>query len=60
MNKWKKHGETARIEKVLDEWWAWNETRGHLAVMPEDTTLSSFATLEELEAALRADGWGPE
>lgn len=55
--RWKRAGETARIEYAHGVWLAWNETRGHLAVLPDDYGRTGFDTREELETALRADGW---
>lgn len=56
-NRWKRDGDTAIVKCAHGSWWAWNNRRGHLAVLPEDDSRVGFATLEELEAALRADGW---
>jgi hypothetical protein len=59
MNRWKRLGETARIEEIRGRWFAWNDARVQLAVVSDWGESGGFMTQEGLEAALRADGWEP-
>ncbi len=57
MTTWTRKGEMAEIRERPGGWEAWNRTRGQLAVLADG---EGYSSLEELEAALKADGWQPE